>query len=218
MIAYALLLAMQAAQPATPPVDPRPAPWPEPERDLRNAGAFQNPNSPEARLMVAKLANCVLERSEDKVVRLLTSDFRTTAYNNGLRNVMNANYGCARKAGLVGRLRMDNLPFAAALAETMLLRDPTPLNVRLAKAAQGPQTPTFSRSDEVATCVARSAPDDVAALLTSEPGFPSETQALAKVEPVARLCSGGQKLELSPSGLRAIIATASYRLLAKRAV
>lgn len=213
---YAMLLALQAAAPVppAPPVDPRPAPWPDQERELRNAGAFDNANTPEARVMMARLAACVADTSRDKVADVLTRDFRTSAYRSGLRNLMRANDSCARKAQLRGTMRMDNLPFAAALAENMLTRDPTPLNVRLAKAAAGPAAPTYSSSDMVAMCVARSAPDDVAALLNSEPGYPSETAAIAKVETVAKLCSRGQKLDISPVGLRSIVATASYRMLA----
>lgn len=209
----AVVFALQAAA-AQPALNTTPTPWPDPERELRNAGAMDSANSPEARIMMARLAACVVDESPAKVADVLARDFRTTSYRNGLRNLMRSNDGCSRKARLRGTIRMEELPFAAALAETMLGRDAKPLNARLAMAAAGPEAPTYSPSDTIAMCVARSAPDDVAALLGSEPGYPSEIEALGRVEKVARACSGGRKLEISPIGLRSIVATASYRLLA----
>lgn len=215
MILYALLFAMQAAQPAPKPeMDPAPAPGAESERELRNAWAFDQANTPAARTTMAQLAACVADVSTAKVTEVLSRDFRTTEYRNGLRNLMRANDGCARKVKLRGSIRMEGLPFAAALAEAMLEREATPLNVRLAKAAVGTAAPTYSPSDALAMCVARSVPDDVAALFASEPGSSGETAVLGKVEKVAAMCSRGTKLEISPIGLRSIVATASYRLVA----
>lgn len=215
MIGYAILFAMQAAAPQ-PALDPKPAPWPDQERELRNAGAFDQTNTPGARKMMATLAACVADTSTAKVSDVLRRDFRTSEYRSGLRNLMTANDGCSRKAKLRGSIRMEGLPFAAALAETMLERDATPLNTRLAKAAAGTPAPTYSPSDQIAMCVARSVPDDVAALFASEPGSASETAELAKIEKVAAMCARGKKMEISPIGLRSIVATASYRLVASQ--
>lgn len=212
-------VARDAAQDRTagqPPLDTTPAPWPDQERELRASGALDSVNSREARQTMAAFAACVAAVSPDKVADVLNRDFRTTTYRNGLRNLSSANESCARKVGLRGSLRMANLPFAAALAEVMLKRDPAPLNARLARAAAGPEVATFAPSDAMAMCVARSVPDDVASLLRSEPGSPDETAALGKVEKVATLCARGTKLEISPLGLRSIIATASYRLVASQ--
>lgn len=215
MMIYTLFFAMQAAAPQ-PVLDNTPSPWPDQERELRTAGAFQADSTPEARLMTARLAECVIETSPDKVADVLTRDFRTTQYRSGLRNLMHANDGCARKAQLRGSIRMEGLPFAAALAEAMLERDATPLNARLARAASGPAAATYSPSDAIAMCVARSVPDDVAALLASEPGSAGEMAEMAKVEQAAALCARGTKMEISPFGLRSIVATASYRLIASQ--
>lgn len=212
MIFASLLLAMQAAQPA--PVDTSPNPWPDDEAELRNAGAFDSVSSPAARITMAKVAACVADVSTEKVTDVLSRDFRTTEYRNGLRNLMRANDACARKVKLRGSLRMTGLPFAAALAEVMLERDPAPLNRRLARAASGPALATYGPSDAIAMCAARSVPDDVAALLASQPGSPEETAALGKVEKVTAMCSRGAKLEITPIGLRSIVTTASYRLVA----
>jgi hypothetical protein len=219
MIGNAVLLALALAQsepPAQPELDNGPSAWPDHERELRNAGAFDQANTPEARRMMAQLAACVADGSTEKVSDVLKRDFRTSEYRNGLRNLMRANDGCARKAKLRGSIRMEGLPFAAALAEAMLERDEAPLKGRLARAAAGTAAPTYSPSDAVAMCVARSVPDDVSALLASEPGSAEEVVALTKVENVARMCSRGTKLEISPTGLRSIVATASYRMVASQ--
>lgn len=219
MIVYALLFTMQAGPPAAPqqPVETTPTPWPDDERELRNAGAFENANSPEARMMMARYAACVVVGSPEKVDEVLMRDFRTTEYRNGFRSLQRANETCARKVGLRGSLRMATLPFAAALAEEMLERDAAPLKMRLAKAAAGPAVPTYAPSDAITMCAARSVPDDVAALLASQPGSAEEGTALATVETAAAMCGRGAKLEISPTGLRSIVATASYRLLARQA-
>ena len=214
MIGYAFLFAMQATA-AQPTLDTKPAPWPDQERELRNAGAFQADSTPEARLMTARLAECVIETSPEKVRDVLVRDFRTSEYRNGLRNLMRANDGCGRKVQLRRTIRMEGLPFAAALAEAMLERDTSPLNARLAKAASA-NAAAYSPTDEVAMCVARSVPDDVAALFASVPGSAGEMSEMANVEQAAKICARGRPMEISPFGLRSIVATASYRLIASQ--
>jgi len=210
-LAFALLAAAQASEPA-PRMDNTPTPWPNPEREQNGAISKADP---EARQTLARYAACVAEKSPDKVSDLLTQDFRQTSYGNGLRNLVRANESCARQVGSRGeRLRGQNLPFAAALAEAMMARDAAPLKGRLAKAASGKEAATFAASDKVAMCVARSTPDEVAALFATEVGSDSEKQAADKLLPVVNLCGQGAKVETSVAGLRSIIATASFRLLA----
>ena len=169
--------------------------------------------TPEARMALANFAACVVDRSGDKAADILSRDFRTTEYRNGLKNLARANEDCATRAGIENRMRMDNLPFAAALAEVMLERDPAPLKVRLAKAA-ATEVPTFSPSDQVAMCMARSAPDEAAALFAANVGTADEEKAAANLAPAFRICSKSAKMEASTTGLRSILATASFRLLA----
>ncbi len=213
MILLPILLALQPA-PAQPVLDNTPTPWPDDDREMGMVDAFATDSDTKARLTMASYAACVADSSRDRVADVLARDFRTTEYRNGLRNLSRANEGCARKVGLRGSLRMANLPFAAALAEEMLRRDPAPLKARLAKAAAGVEAPTFAPSDAVAMCIARSAPDEVATLFSSAPGSAEEKAALAPVETVAGMCSPNAKLEITAIGLRSIVATASYRLLA----
>ncbi|MBL8651479.1 MAG: hypothetical protein JNL35_13890 [Sphingopyxis sp.] len=210
-LAFALLAAAQAPEPA-PRMDNTPTPWPDPEREQN--GVISK-SDPEARQTLARYAVCVAAKSPDKVADLLTQDFRETSYGNGLRNLVRANEGCARQVGSRGeRLRGQNLPFAAALAEAMMAREAAPLNARLAKAASGKEAPTFAPSDKVAMCVARSSPDEVAKLFATDPGSAEEHRIAEQLMPVVNLCSGPTKLETNVVGLRSIVATASFRLLA----
>ena len=209
--AFALLIAAQGGGSAV-PMDYTPTPWPDPERE--RDGAISKAG-PDARKTLARYAACVVSKSPEKVADLLTQDFRETSYGNGLRNLVRVNEGCARQVGTRGeRLSGQNLPFAAALAEAMMTRDAAPLNVRLAKAAAGREAATFAPSDKVAMCVARSTPDEVAALFATEVGSNTEQQAAEKLLPVVKLCAQDLKLETSVAGLRSIVATASFRLLA----
>ena len=63
-------------------------------------------------------------------------------------------------------------------------------------------------------CLARSDSDHVAALLTSPIASEAETKAADALTPALKACSQGTSVVLEPYGLRAIVATASYRLLA----
>lgn len=211
MLAFALLTAAQSGGPPA-PMDYTPTPWPDPERE--RDGAISKAD-PDARKTLARYAECVASKSPEKVTELLTQDFRETSYGSGLRNLVRANEGCAREVGTRGeRLRGQNLPFAAALAEAMMTRDTAPLKRRLAKAAAGKEAATFAPSDKIAMCIARSVPDEVAALFATEVGSSDERQAGENLLPAVNLCAQGVKLETSVAGLRSIVATASFRLLA----
>lgn len=192
MLALSLLAAAQGATPAAAPEAADPA----------------------ARMVMASFATCVAQVSPDKVSDVLTRDFRTTEYRNGLKNLVRANEGCASRVGLKGRLAGSNLAMAAALAEVMIERDASPLNARLAKAASGKEAATFAPSDKVAMCVARTTPDEVATLFGTEAGSDGETRAVAALQPAVTACGPDVALETSPFGLRSILATASFRLLA----
>lgn len=214
MITFAFAL-FAAAQAAEPPVrmDNTPTPWPENDRGFGPGVDRVAASDGEARTTMARFATCVVDNSAEKTAEVLTRDFRTNEYRNGLKNLARANEGCAKRVGLRGRMSGSNLSLAGALAEAMISRDPAPLNVRLAKAATGKETPTFAPSDKIAMCVARSSPDEVAALLATAPASSEETAAAAKLRPVVQLCSQDAKLDTSVAGLRSIVATATFRLL-----
>ena len=212
-LAFALFAAAQVPEQA-PRMDDRPAPWPENDRGFGPNVDRVAESEPDARRTMAQFATCVVENSAAKAADVLTRDFRTTEYRSGLKNLTRANEGCAKRVGLRGRMSGSYLSFAGALAEAMIGRDPVPLKIRLAKAAVGKEAPTFAPSDKIAMCVARSSPDEVAALFAAAPASSEEAGAAAKLQPVVQLCSQNTKLDTNLVGLRSIIASASFRLLA----
>ena len=169
--------------------------------------------NPEARGTLAAFAQCVVASSPARAHSVLTRDFTTTAYRNELKLLSEFNRSC-----LGGRrgFRASGLPFAGALAEAMLAREASPLNVRLARASSGKPAPTFAPSDAAAMCAVRSAPDQVAALLASPVASGAEFEAAAAVLPALKACArkADVDVDVQPVGLRSIVATASYRLLA----
>lgn len=169
------------------------------------------PATPEARLAVAKFAQCIARASPAKVHDVLIADFRTSAYRQGLRVLGDNNRDCYRTRAT---MRAGGLALAAALAEAMIRANPKPLRSRLAAAAVGKAAPTYAPSDAVAMCVARSAPDETAALLTAPIASPEESAAAGKLGLAVNLCSKQQATSITGYGLRSILATATYRLLA----
>lgn len=168
-------------------------------------------HTPAARAAIADFAGCVARRSPDKAHSALTMDFTSSDYRAALRALAEVNRDCH---GSRSTIRAGGLAFAAAMAEALLRNSPAPLNVRLLNAA-GRQAPTFTRSDRVAMCIARSDPDNVAALLQSPIAGPAEAAAAGALQVARTRCSPpGVALAADGYALRSILATASYRLLA----
>ena len=168
------------------------------------------PATPAAREAMAGFARCVVARSPEKAHSALTMDFRTREYRSALRALSTNNRDCFRSRTT---MRAGGLPFAAAMAEALLRRGAAPLNLRLLRAAQS-EAPTFAPTDRIAMCVARSDPDNAAALLTAPIASESERNAAAALgTAVGRCTPPGFAVQLDPYALRSIVATASYRLL-----
>ena len=165
--------------------------------------AAETGSTPEARLAMAAFGQCVARSSPDKSHDLLTQDFRTPSYRAGLRALAENNRECLK---IRGKMRATGLPFAAAVAESLLKVDPAPLHVRLA----------YAPSDVLAMCVARSSPNETAALFATPVATDAEKEAVAKLSPAAALCSAkvGRSMALEPFAVRSVLATASYRLVA----
>jgi hypothetical protein len=171
------------------------------------------PSSLEARATLAAAASCIAKASPEATADLLTSDFRTTAYRGKMDRVVDHNRRCIKAKWI----RANRLLLAGALAEELLMGDPAPLNTRLARNAAVSGATALSPSDHVVMCVARSDPDGTARLFATVPGSPEEgvaAQSLALV--TSRCAEGGPKLSVSSAGLRSMLATASYRLLAAK--
>ena len=218
MMVLPLLLAMQAAPQAGPQIDYTPKPWPEPGREVDIVDGYSTDSSATARKTLAGFADCVAAASNGKASELLQRDFRSASYRSGLTALSRNNEGCARQAGLSGKMRMATLAFAGALAEGMIERQGKPVNALLARAAAAPAAPTYSFTDTVAMCVVRSAPDQVATLFASDVASDAETAAITALGQPAALCARAAEakkpLSISPAGLRAMLATAAFRSIA----
>ena len=216
MILYAFLFAMQA-QSAPPVSDPRPTPWPEPERELRLAGKFEDANSPQARRELEEWAGCVARKNPGEAGRVLAMDFTSGAYGRALRMLSESDRDCVRFRGTI---RSAGLLFAGELAETLLESDDNPMVRRLTLAAALPAAQSYSFTDKVAICVVRSVPNDVAGLFATTRGSAEETGVLEALATPMAMCAqaaGAKKqLAVNPAGLRAMLATASYRSVADR--
>jgi hypothetical protein len=175
-------------------------------------------NTPEARQAIEAYGKCTAEREPGEANRLLTMDFSSSRYRSGLRLLAEeAARSCARDIVGPGNLmRSANLLFSGALAEALLEADATPLNARLARSA-AVEAPSYSPTDAVAQCLARSLPDQVAALFATAPGSDAETAAAAPLAQAVPACARAAgiraQLDLSVPALRAMIATAAYRLV-----
>ena len=186
----------------------------------RNVALGQNSASERgARRALEAFAKCVAERHPDEARRLLTMDFNSTGYRTGLRLLSReAERTCAKASvGKGNTMRSASLLFAGAVAEAMLESGSEALNARLARSA-GVKVESYAPSDAVAQCLARSLPAQVAALFATGPGSEGEAaaaQPLLRATPVCARAAGiASRVELSVSAARAMIATASYRLLA----
>lgn len=168
---------------------------------------------PEARRALHEYAGCIVRHSRGQVAAALQRDFTTPAYRTALLALSrNGNEACFDRHDT---LRANGLPFAGALAEHLLAADQAPLNARLVRAAARPAPRFFSPTDRMAQCVVRSVPDDVARLLATPVAGIEEEGALAALEVPIRACSsGGPRMAVAPAGLRAMVATAAFRLLA----
>jgi hypothetical protein len=181
------------------------------ERAERDRAAAK-PNDHAARVALEKWAGCIARRSQGEATRILTMDFTTPAYTRAQKMLAQDSGTCIRDNS---SLRGDGLLFAGEMAEALLENGSVPIGTALAKAAGGPVTSGFSFTDKVAICVARSVPNDVAALFATARDSAAETSAINALATPMGMCATAAKarkpLSISPAGLRAMLATATFR-------
>ena len=166
-------------------------------------------STPEARAAAQAFGECLADRSPELAAETLRRDFRSTSYDNSLRQLARFNEGCFRTRGT---MRSGGLLIAGAMAERLLERGSAPVNVQLARAALDAAPQPRTPAEAVAICLVRSVPDDVGRLLATDVASEAETAALRAIDPVARLCNrSGHELQISDAGMRSILATAAYR-------
>lgn len=165
---------------------------------------------------------CLAAEKSDDAHRILVQDFNSTSYKLGIRALAQTRVSkeCFEAMPQAYRsIRLGGLPLAGGLAEHLLEAVETPLLKRLSMAALGSAAQTYSPTDAIAMCMVRGAPHSVAGLFGTEIETADERAALEELKPVADVCDGGAgKFEASALGLRSMLATASYRLLAAQKV
>ena len=168
-------------------------------------------SSPDARREMQAFGTCVADVSTEKAARTLAMDLHSESYRSAIRNLADRNSDCLRGRD-VNKIRFNQLLFAGAMAERLMLRDQPPLNVRLARAAAQPAPPARGVVDRMAICVVRSAPDETARLFATEVASDAEAQALKALDVAINLCwPARRQLQTNPEGLRAMLATAAFR-------
>lgn len=170
------------------------------------------------RAAVAAWTACIADEQSDRVASVLVRDFRSRAYKSEMLSLAKARVSKACFEAMpreYRRIELGGLPFAGGLAEQMIKRGNEPLVRRLSTAALAQEVPTYSASDRIAMCVVRGAPHLAARLFETPVSSSEEAEALAGIKPAADVCAAGaQRLEASALGMRSMLATASFRLLA----
>ena len=213
LLALALVAQPQPPQPENPPPPQQEFPV---SRSLTPAHDLFYDDVPasslEARVAMQRFGTCVADRSRELAEDTIASDFTTRTYRSRIDRLIQANGDCFRDGGR--RMRSSRLLLAGAIAEALIESEGQPLNVRLARAALQPATRAYSASDQIAICVVRSLPDEVARLMVADVGSAEEAAAEAALAPGLTACAGRSRgVQSNNAGLRAILATAAYRSL-----
>ena len=178
----------------------------------------QDANTPDARLAMEAYGTCVVKLRPKESARVLSMDYKKSSYSTALKMLLKeSERPCAQESFGIGRMRGDSLTLAAVIAEALIKAGSEPVNIRLARIGSAKVTP-LSKMDAVAHCLARSLPDQVGQLFETAPASDAEVAAatplLQAVPPCAQATGASEQYELSVLAVRAILATASFRLLA----
>jgi hypothetical protein len=185
---------------------------------LAPVAAFAAPKAPSraAAVDIATIhmfAACVTGKYRQSVRRLLSLDYRTTAYEHALETLTDGSHTCIPFA--FGRMVSARLLLAGAFAEQMLPKalDGAPLSERVAHDPSKPPVAARDEGEYLGLCAARTMPADVAALLATTPASADEKAAAALIVPKLGPCvRAGAAARINVPGLRALVALAAYRL------
>lgn len=170
----------------------------------------RRPVTPRATLAVHELARCIFVAEPNRVRELLTMGPGDPRYASTFEHLVERN-ACLN----YGTIAANDRVFKGSLAEFALLRDlgGSPLAARVAYDPSRPPIRTADESEIMSICVVRAAPHEVEALFGTEPSSRSETVALQAIAPVLPGClRSGARAELDRSSLRAMLASAAFRL------
>ncbi|MET1110684.1 MAG: hypothetical protein ABWX67_04065 [Allosphingosinicella sp.] len=159
------------------------------------------------------LADCLVDRYERDVRRLLAMDYRASGYDDALRTLNRTGSSCVPFA--FGRLRSSRVLVVGALAEQLLPRtlNGSPLADRVAAVPGGPAVVARDEGEYLGLCAVRTMPEEVAALLATRPAGEEERLVIGRLIPRLGPCvRAGAAARVNGAGLRALVALAAYRL------
>jgi hypothetical protein len=205
------IVALMLAQTQFPQQSDPPFVSASPTRPGENAQAARERSAadPASVAQMQAFGRCAARRLPVKAAALLRMDYTTPQYQQALKRLALSNSSCVpRKQG-----RFAGVLFAGALAEE-LLSHTDKLADALAYDPGDPAVKAITETDLIAACVARTAPREVAGLFATPVASDAEKAAMRELSPVVEKCvATGQRARFNRPGLRAILATASYRIV-----
>lgn len=207
-----VLLSLFAAQDQTPQIPQQEYVSRSPSRLSDNISPARKTSALDAASVAQMHAfgTCVAQRQPARSAALLKMDFNTPQFSQALKKLA---FSESRCIGRNTRARFAGVLFAGALAEAFLERTDN-LAGALAYEPGKPAVKTFSVTDYIAACVARSAPDKTSVLLSAPAASEAEKTAISQLKPVVEQCTpAGQQARFNNPGLRAILATSAYRIV-----
>ena len=207
----AVLVTLMLAQSQTPQQSDPPYVSASPTRigEARTRSARSVTADSTSAIRMQALGRCVAQRLPTESAALLRMNVATPQYRYAARMLAWSDRGCmqGRQARFAPEL------FAGALAEGLLSRTAdvaTALTYDPAK----PPVKAIDDNDLVASCVARTSPRDVAALFATPAASAAEATAIRGLTPVIGQCvTTGRQARFNRPGLRALLATASFRIV-----
>jgi len=163
-------------------------------------------------------ARCLVDRYRPSARRLLSMDYRSSAYDHALRSLADVGKRCLPFA--FGRLRSAGVLLAGAFAEALLpaAMKGSRLADHVAYDSSRPAVPARDEGEYLGLCAVRTMPDDVAELLATKPASEEERLAVGKIRPQLGPCvRAGAAARVNIPGLRALIALAADRLVQNNA-
>lgn len=166
----------------------------------------------QSRAALDTFGSCVAVRAPLKASRTLNLDFTTRQYDDALRALVRENRICI---GSNRQARVAGVLAAGSIAEGLLEADGGRLLAQLPQSATASVAAPHSPSDQAMMCVIRRSPADIARLFGTAPATAEEKTAVAAITPALSPClEQGTQARLNTAGLRAVLATAAYRMVA----
>jgi hypothetical protein len=157
-------------------------------------------------------SRCVAGKRPAEARAILATGYDGGTSRDPLRLIASRELGCAP----VGRLSASAMLFAGAIAEALLLplTRRGGLETRMGASAEGPPIAARGEAEAMSLCAARTAPAGLGILFESEAGSARENDAIRALMPQLSSClAANVRLVTNPSGLRASLALAAWRLI-----